>query len=149
MKSLISVPVMALILVLANSPAQAGSFQGPRGGSIQGNSGRIQNSQGGINGGGRATIQTPNGGSANGRFGYTTDGQGNARYRGGGRVTTPNGNTYRYKTTGSSSYSPESGYSGDRQTTVNGKTYNSTTSNGSTTITTPNGSRTFTRPRAR
>lgn len=97
------------------------------------------NAQGGYTGGRRTTITRPNDTSIIRQRGYQTDGQGNVIYGGSATGTTPVGAPIHRTTTGTGSYSPETGYTGQSTTTINGKTYNSTTENGTTTIIGPNG----------
>lgn len=97
------------------------------------------NAQGGYTGGRRTKITRPNGTSIIRRRGYQTDGQGNVIYGGSATGTTPAGAPLRRTTTGTGNYSSETGYTGQSTTTINGKTYNSTTENGTTTFVGPNG----------
>lgn len=97
------------------------------------------NTQAGYTGGRRTTITRPSGTSIHRRRGFQTDGQGNFIYGGSATGTTPAGRPFYRTTTGTGSYNPETGYTGQSTTTINGKIYNSTTEHGTTTIIGPNG----------
>jgi len=148
MKSVLSITTIALILTASSLPASAGQITGPRGGIAIGTRAVVPNRLGGYNGYGQGTVVTSKGGSVNGQIRFQTNGKGSGTYSVTGTATNQNGQTVNVTTTGSGTYDPNAGYSGQNTTTINNKTYNSSTQNGTTTITNPSGgTRTFARPR--
>ncbi|NJM99368.1 MAG: hypothetical protein HC800_21510 [Phormidesmis sp. RL_2_1] len=93
----------------------------------------------------------PNGGASQGNTVIRTDGNGNTTFRGGGEAVGPRGNVTPWGSEGSGRINANTGrYEGQRTTTINGRTYNSSTENGRTTVTGPDGqTRVYTRPWAR
>jgi hypothetical protein len=138
--------VMALTCFGISLPAVADTITGPRGATATGNRTVIQNPAGGYTGGRQGSATGVNGGSVSGQGGFRTNGQGSAVYGRSGTVTSPNGKTYDATTKGNATYNPNSGYSGSRTTTLNGKTYSTSTQNRTTTVVTPSGSRTIVYP---
>lgn len=137
-------------LCLNISPAMANEINGANGGSVT-NQRRLQpNSEGGYTGGSQQGFTTPEGAGRNRQRSVNTDGNGNADYQGSQTIKTPGGDTVESTTEGSSSYNREDGYSGNNTTTVNEKTLETTTEDGSTSVTNSEGdTQTFTRPRSR
>ena len=148
MKStIIKLSVISLSLALGSLPAVA-QVIGPRGGTASGNRIVRPNRAGGTTRVEGWTGTGPQGGTSAGTYGVRTDGQGNVIYGRGRSTTGPNGQTRTIKVTGSGSYDPASGYTGQGSRTMNGETYTTTTQNGATTVTGPEGnSKTFFRRR--
>jgi hypothetical protein len=146
MKSIATLTILGFIIGASALPAAAREFTGPKGGTANGATIVVPNRQGGYTGGRVGRAASPNGGTSSSRFRFVTNGQGNANYNGAGTVTNAAGQSSTYTTSGSSSYNRTNGYSGQNTTTINGKTYTSTTQNGMTTIIDSQGnSRTFSR----
>lgn len=149
MNPLLKVLTLATAASSMALPASA-QFVGPRGGSFTGSGAVVPNAQGGLTGDRRWTVNGPNGGSSTWGGAVQTDGQGNYQYGRQRTIVTPKGQTHDVTGTGSSSYDPETGLTGSGTHTVNGNTYNTTTSGGTTTVTNSSGnSQTFVRPRFR
>jgi len=134
MKTILACTLLGLTLCFSNQVEAAAN---PR----RGNTIRLSapNAQGGYTGGHRTKIYRPNNTSILRRGGYQTDSQGNVIFGGSAQGTTPAGHSIRRTTTGIGNYTPETGYTGQSTTTINGKTYSSTTENGTTTVVGPNG----------
>lgn len=144
---LIALSFICASLGFSSLPAAA-QVTGPRGGTATGNRIVRPNPAGGTTSVGGSTVTGPNGGTSTGGYGVRTDGQGNLIYGRGRTTTGPNGQTRSVQTTGSGSYDPETGYSGQGTRTINGQTFNTTTQDGATTVTDPAGnSKTFFRRR--
>jgi hypothetical protein len=135
MKNILHISLLSLAAITIALPASAGGFQGPRGTTAEGNRAVFRNPSGGTTGAGTGSVGGFRGGSASGQGAFRTDGQGNVTYQGSGTATTPQGQTYNGSVSGDASYNSTDGYSGGSTVTVNDQTYQSTTQDGTTTVT--------------
>jgi hypothetical protein len=135
MKNILQISLLSLAAIAIAFPASARDFQGPRGTTAQGQRVIFQNSSGGTTAAGSGSVAGFRGGSASGQAAVKTNGQGSAAYQGSGTVTTPQGQTYDGSVTGNASYNKTTGYSGNSNVTVNGKTYKTSSQNGTVQIT--------------
>jgi hypothetical protein len=145
MKRILALSILSLSLITIATPASAGSFQGRRGTTGQGSGAAYKNSSGGTTAAGKGSVAGFRGGSAIGQGAVKTNGQGSATYQGSGSATTPQGQTYNGSVKGNASYSKTAGYAGNSTVTINGKTYQTTTQNGTTTVVDGTGSTVYQR----
>jgi hypothetical protein len=145
MKRILALSVLSLSLITIATPAFAGSFQGRRGTTVQGTGAAYKNGSGGTTAAGKGTVAGFRGGSASGQGAVKTNGQGSATYQGSGSATTPQGQTYNGSVNGNASYSKTAGYAGSSTVTINGKTYQTTTQHGTTTVVDGTGSTVYQR----
>jgi hypothetical protein len=134
MKRILALSVLSLSLMTIATPASAGSFQGRRGTTVQGSSAAYKNASGGTTAAGKGRVAGFRGGSAIGQGAVKTNGQGSVIYQGSGSATTPKGQTYSGSTSGNASYKKTTGYAGNSTVSINGKTYQTTTQSGVTTV---------------
>jgi hypothetical protein len=134
MKRILCLSVLSLSLISIATPASAGSFQGRRGTTVQGSGAAFTSASGGTTAAGKGSVAGFRGGSAIGQGAVKTNGQGSATYQGSGIATTPKGQTYSGSASGTASYNKTTGYAGNSAVSINGKTYQTTTQNGVTTV---------------
>ncbi len=147
MRSLTILPLLATIVAIGFGPvAEARTVNGPNGGTATGKAGVVNNPQGGKTGAAAGSFHGANGGSGSGKVVVKSNGQGSVNSAASGTLTTPSGSTYNGIRNANKTYTPDSGYSGNKTTTVNDQTYSTSTQNRSTTIVTPQGSQTIVYP---
>ncbi|MEO0853539.1 MAG: hypothetical protein AAFY15_08565 [Cyanobacteria bacterium J06648_11] len=137
-----------LSLILCSSPLPAlAQRTGPRGNKFSGTTQVTPRTNGGYHIQRDGSVVTPNDGRSAGRWNVETDGNRNLVFDGSGTAVGRRGYEADWTTSGSGSFSPESGYRGQSTTLINGLTYTAETSDGQTTIVRPSGNTTtYTRP---
>ncbi|MDX2271324.1 MAG: hypothetical protein NW237_05160 [Cyanobacteriota bacterium] len=134
-------------MLLSSAPIAEAQVVGPRGTTATGRRAVFTNPEGGTTAVGGGQVTGVKDCTVQGIGGVKTSGQGSASYGGAASSNGDDCTNVDVTTTGTASYQ-DGQYSGSNTTTVNGKTYSTTTQDGSTTVTNPEGeSETYTRNR--